>query len=104
LDKIFTHGIVEKNFKCQDIFILFASVNASTNSAAQRYIWDFFKNNLSLFMKLFDPTSSLFQKCLLWSADHFCTSSDADEFQVFFTNFMIVMSKFYIEILQIKLY
>ncbi|KAL7069747.1 hypothetical protein ACQ4LE_011147 [Meloidogyne hapla] len=83
LKQIFQHGIVERNIRSQDVYLLFHSVNSSANSAAQLFIWDFFKNNLPLLLKFWEPTSALFQRCLLWSADNFCTSSDAEDFQNF---------------------
>ncbi|KAL7069753.1 hypothetical protein ACQ4LE_011141 [Meloidogyne hapla] len=83
LEQIFNHGIHEKNIRSQDIFKLFASVNASTNSAAQRYSWNFFKDNIDLLTKLWNPTSSLFHSSLLMSANHFCSASDSDDFQNF---------------------
>nr|CAD2175436.1 unnamed protein product [Meloidogyne enterolobii] len=83
LEKVFEHGILERNIRSQDVFYLFCSVNSSANSAAQRFLWNFFKDNLKLLMLYWEPASSLFQRCLLWSADNFCTASDADDIQKF---------------------
>ncbi|CAK5095767.1 unnamed protein product [Meloidogyne enterolobii] len=83
LEKVFEHGILDRNIRSQDVFYLFGSVNSTANSAAQRFLWNFFKDNLKLLMLYWEPASSLFQRCLLWSADNFCTASDADDIQKF---------------------
>lgn len=82
LEKIFKHGVIDKNIRIQDIYVLFQSVNCSTKSASQRFLWNFFKDNLSVLTTFWEPTSSLFQNCLRWSADHFCLPSDANDFKV----------------------
>ncbi|KAF7633111.1 Aminopeptidase [Meloidogyne graminicola] len=83
LEKIFKHGVIDKNIRIQDIYVLFQSVNCSTKSASQRFLWNFFKDNLSVLTTFWEPTSSLFQNCLRWSADHFCLPSDANDFKAF---------------------
>jgi len=83
LEQIFNHGILDNNIRSQDIFRLFASVNCSNNSAASRFAWNFFKDNIDLMTKLWDPSSSLFEKALSLSSNHFCSASDSNDFQVF---------------------
>uniref|UniRef100_A0A0N5BM54 Aminopeptidase n=1 Tax=Strongyloides papillosus TaxID=174720 RepID=A0A0N5BM54_STREA len=83
LEYVFDYGIKKGKIRSQDLVHLFTG--ASSNKIGQDFAYKYFLENIELLFERFGgPNSSIFQKCLKFSAQHIASDKIANDFENFF--------------------